>query len=188
MSNYKTLNSDYLLQTPWRAFRLDEVQAPDGKIFKYSYAETPSSIFVAPLTNNGQIVLLNHYRYPIRKWTTEIVAGARDAHENDPAETVRRELQEEIGGSCREVISLGGYHDNTSHLDFWGDFFLAVGVELDDSQRVDEERSFIKPFLVPAREALAMARRGEVNDALSAMTLLLAEPHILRELEKIEAK
>lgn len=188
MSDYKTLSTNYLLQTPWRAFRLDEVEAPDGRVYKYSYAETPSSIFVVPLTTTGNVVLLNHYRYPIRKWTTEIVAGARDSHETDPAETVCRELREEIGGTCRKVIHLTGCHDNTGHLDFWGDFFLAVGVELDDSQRVEEERSFIKPFLVPAQEAVKMARQGQINDVLSAFALLLAEPYILQELTELSGE
>jgi hypothetical protein len=42
-----------------------------------------------------------------------------------------------------------------------------------------EETELLQRLVLPAPEALAMARRGEINEGQSAYAVLLAEPHIL---------
>jgi ADP-ribose pyrophosphatase len=58
-------------------------------------------VAVVPLLDDGRIVLVRQYRYPIGRTIVEFPAGKRDAGESTLA-CARRELAEETGYSARE--------------------------------------------------------------------------------------
>jgi ADP-ribose pyrophosphatase len=57
------------------------------------------------LHENGSIVLVRQYRPVVDCWTLEFPAGLRDRDE-PPAETARREVQEETGLRVLQIVSL----------------------------------------------------------------------------------
>ncbi len=177
---YETLDSQYLLQSPWRNFREDRLDIGQGRVIRYSYAETPPAVFVVPLTEQGEIVLIRQYRYPVRDWVLEVPAGSLADPQENPAQAARRELAEEIGAECRELIHLTRFYSSSAHLNLYSHIYLATGVQLNQSQKL-EETELIQRLILPVREVLAMAHRGDISEGQSAYAVLLAEPHILKQ-------
>ncbi len=64
---------------------------------------TKTAIVIA-LTENGEVVLEKHYRFPVDSYVIELPAGLVD--DEDPEECARRELLEETGYEARKLIPL----------------------------------------------------------------------------------
>ncbi len=177
LTPYSTRESQYLFKSKWRSLRQDRINIGQDREIFYTYLEVPRAVFVVPLTEDGRIVLIRQYRYPIREWVLEVPAGSIDVPGEDPALSAHRELREEVGGECRELIHLAQFYSSSAHLDLASEIYLATGVTLGQAEL--EETELIQRLVLPAREALALARKGKVKEGQSAYALLLAEPHIL---------
>lgn len=177
---YRTVESRYLLKSPWRNFREDTVDIGNGRSISYSYVEVPRAAFVVPLTCTGQIVLIRQYRYPVRDWVLEVPAGSLGNTEEAAVTAARRELLEEVGGVCEgEMLHLARFYSSSAHINLNSDIFLATEVRLEEALQQLEETELLQRVLLPAREALALAHKGEITEGQSAYALLLAEPYIL---------
>ena len=170
--SWTVLDSVYLQRSPWRSLRLDRVRLHTGQEISYSYAETPEAVFVVPLTTDGQIVLLRQYRYPLRSWVWEVPAGA--VGDETPDASARRELAEEIGGHCGELVPLGPFYSSPAHLTSKNYAFLALDVE--PGVQSLEATELLEIFLLDPADAFARARTGDITDGQSALALLKAEP------------
>jgi ADP-ribose pyrophosphatase len=136
--------------------------------------ETPgTAAFVVPLTTDGKIVVIRQYRLPVRAWTCEVVGGMV-APDEPPIEAARRELREEIGGACEQLVPLGSYFACSGVLTSRHYAFLGLDVEL--SEPALEPMELIDRILLDPDEAFARARDGRIDDAQSALALLMAEP------------
>ena len=61
----------------------------------------PGAVVVVPILDDGRLVLVRQYRYPVAKVLLEWPAGKLDAGESTLA-CAMRELQEETGYTARE--------------------------------------------------------------------------------------
>lgn len=181
---YRTVETHYLMESPWRNFRQDRVDIGNGRQITYTYAEIPQAVFVVPLTTQGEIVLIRQYRYPIRDWVLEVPAGSLSTPDEDPALAARREVREEIGGDCQELIHLGRFYSSSAHINLYSHIFLAVGVELNREQEL-EETELLHRLVMPARDVLDLAHRAGISEGQSAYAVLLAEPYILDSLNQL---
>lgn len=179
---FRTLDYEYLLQSPWRNLRADRLDIGNGREIKYTYLEVPKAVYVVPLTPDGQIALIRQYRYPIRNWELEITAGSVEEGENLLL-AAKRELYEEVGGECEEMLHIGSFNNCAAHTNLSSEVFLATGVKLGEQHL--EETELVELILLPVREVLDLAHSGGIKDGQSAYSILLAEPHILtRETEQ----
>lgn len=121
-------------------------------------------------------MLIRQFRYAPGKEFLEVPAGKMDKPGEDPEEVGRRELMEEVGLRAKTWTRLGetypciGYSDEVIHL------FLAEDLEEGVMDAEDDE--FIVPVRMPFREAVRMARFGEILDAKSCVAILLAAAHV----------
>jgi ADP-ribose pyrophosphatase len=101
----------------------------------------PGGAMAIPVTSDGNLVLTRQYRFAAQKRLLEFPAGTIEPHE-DPATTIAREIQEEIGYRAHQWRSLGqfflapGYSDEIIYA------FLAQELEqLDEppAQDIDED-------------------------------------------------
>jgi ADP-ribose pyrophosphatase len=90
-----------LLQGGFLEVRRDDVLLPDGKPATREFIQHPGAVAVIPLLDDGRVVLVRQFRYPIRKTIVEFPAGKLDDGE-DILGCARRELQEETGYRARE--------------------------------------------------------------------------------------
>jgi len=81
--------------------RRDDVALPDGGRTTREYIQHPGAAAVLPLLDDGRVVLVRQFRYPVAKTLIEIPAGKIDAGEST-LDCARRELREETGFSARE--------------------------------------------------------------------------------------
>lgn len=152
--------------------RRDTVRLPDGETSQREWIEHPGAAAVVPVDDRGRVVLVRQFRFAPRREFWEVPAGKLDPTGETPLELAQRELAEEVGLAADRWTPLGttypaiGYSDEAIHL------FLAEG--LTDAQRESDDDEFVEPFRVPLAEAVAMARRGEIEDAKSCVALLLA--------------
>jgi ADP-ribose pyrophosphatase len=76
--------------------RVDDVRLPTGKETVREVVEHTGSAVILPVTEQGEILFVRQYRYPIGQELIELPAGLVDDGET-PLETARRELTEETG-------------------------------------------------------------------------------------------
>ena len=125
-----------------------------------------------PLHDDGTVTLVGQYRYPTGVYSWEIPEGGCPADES-PIEAARRELREETGLIAGTLAPLGGeIHLSNSVCDERGTLFLATQLEQTNAQPEGTEQLQLRRL--PLSEAVAMALRGEINDGLSVLGLLLA--------------
>src|SRR6185369_14210817 len=66
------IDSQRVWECPWYAVRQDRIHLPDGSEGVYNVVELADAVWVVPVTSNGEIILLWHYRYPLRTWGWEL--------------------------------------------------------------------------------------------------------------------
>lgn len=90
-----------------------------------------------------------------------------------------RELEEETGLTSQRVLALPGFAPNPALQGNRITYFMAF-----DCQPLSVPREHHDPFevirirMVPIEEALMMARSGQIQHALAALALLVAEPYL----------
>jgi ADP-ribose pyrophosphatase len=163
------------VQNPWFEVRQDNIVLPNGEQTVYNVLHKANAVWVVPVLEDGRVVLINQYRHPIGEWCLEIPAGGIPADQT-PEEVAKQELQEEVGGAAAEWHFLGKYWTMNGIGDELGYFFLATGVTLSASHH--EATEIIELQIVPAAQALEMARSGQILDAPSALALLLCQDRL----------
>lgn len=100
----------------------DEVLLKNGAKSTREYVLHPGAVGVVPVTDDNKIVLVEQYRYPVKRKLLEIPAGKFDKPGEDPLECAKRELEEETGFKAEEFIYLGyiyttpGFSNEIIHL------------------------------------------------------------------------
>jgi 8-oxo-dGTP pyrophosphatase MutT (NUDIX family) len=131
------------------------------------------AVVIAPITRDGNIILIRQERVPIRAAIWEIPAGqiedSAEPSEKEIEATALRELREETGyelASDGELIPLGHYFSSPGFTDEHGYFFLARPVQpcvgphvREDSEHILDCRSF------SADEFARMIANNEIRDA-----------------------
>ncbi|MBF4282172.1 NUDIX hydrolase [Vibrio anguillarum] len=107
----------------WKTISLvqEDVTLPTGKNIEHTTIVHPGAAVILPITEQGDIILINQFRPSLKKWLLELPAGTLEKGEL-PAECAHRELEEETGYSASELITLGqvtplaGFCDEIQHL------------------------------------------------------------------------
>jgi ADP-ribose pyrophosphatase len=173
---WNTLSSKRIYGNPWYALREDLVQTHTGKRITYTYMEHPGAVAVVSVTPDEEIILIRSYRYAVKDWCWEIPMGGRD---HDDLEVVaRKELLEEVGGVCQQLKYINYFYASNGVSDTRCDVFLAKGVEMGANQPEDSE--LIEIHVFPQDEVFLMARSGEITDGMSALSLFLCEPYLVK--------
>ena len=158
--------------------RVDQVVMPDGDTAKREVVEHANAVGIVALDEQGQVVLLRHYRHALGERMIEIPAGKLDIDGEAPADAARRELVEETGLVAGELVELlhfansGGWSDEATTVYLAPD--ARPGKAAEDFVAAHEEAD-LEVFRVPLDEAVAMIERGEIRDAKSVIGLLLAQ-------------
>jgi ADP-ribose pyrophosphatase len=177
---YKRLATTYPFSTKWLRLRQDRILLPGEKEITFSYLDRSTAVEVVPVTAAGDILLTWQYRYAVDEWTYGLAAGGTHDRGQDALEDVARdELHEELGASCDELVQVGSFYASPGRSAEDCFVFLALGARLDSTPML-EDTEHIEPRIVPAREALRMARSGEIKDGMAALSILMCED-LLRE-------
>jgi ADP-ribose pyrophosphatase len=120
------------------------------------------------LVEDGTAVMIRQLREPVRRELLEIPAGIYDRPGESPEEAMAREVTEETGCRVRELAGLGSILTSPGFTDERIDLYLIR------AERGGDPEEGIALVELPFEECVRMARSGEIEDAKSALALLLA--------------
>jgi ADP-ribose pyrophosphatase len=169
--SWRTRGREYLYQSPWCAFRVDEVELPGGARIEYGVLESGGFAAVVPVTERGDVVLVRQWRQPLDAFTLELPSGGVDAGE-EPERTARRELFEETGYRVQGLEHLVSVHTSTGRSTEVCHLFWCAAVR-DERGPQPEPTEFIRVVELPFEEALDRVRGGGITDAATVLGLLL---------------
>ncbi len=153
--------------------RRDRVLLPDGRECLREYVRHQGAAAVIAQLDDGQLLFVRQYRYPLARSFLELPAGKIDPGEGN-LETASRELLEETGYSATEWRHLGVMHPCVGYSDERIEIFLARGLHRDADPNPDSSE-FLDVLSLPLGEALAAIRDGTITDAKTITGLLWAE-------------
>ena len=123
-----------------------------------------------PLTDNDEILCVRQYRYPFSRVTLEIPAGKLDSPTEDHREAALRELREETGASCDELVFIGEFYSSPAILDEVIYMYYARGLTMGSTDPDDDE--FIESIRVPLADMVKMIADGDIRDAKTQTAVL----------------
>lgn len=181
---FKTISSRVAWSCPWYSVRHDEILLPDGQRGEFNVVQHDGAVWIVPVTTNGEMLLLRHYRYTVRDWCWEVPAGG--VHNGQALEdAARKELLEETGGEATHWQYVGQFYTSNGISNEVAYVFLASGITRRDTAHEPAEVLEVHP--TPLREALHMARTNQISDGPSALAILLCEPLLRALIESQEA-
>lgn len=165
--SWKTLGRSYVYENPWCAFRVDEVELPDGGVIEYGVLESGGFAAVVPVAEDGRVVLVRQWRQPLGQFTLELPSGAVDAGE-DPRESAGRELREETGYRAESLEPLTSVYTSTGRSTEVCHLFYCRAIK-DAGGPEPEPTEFIEVVELDFEEVLESVSVGGITDAATAL-------------------
>ena len=157
------------------AVRVDDVAMPGGGQAKREVVEHHGAVAIVALDDDGQVTLIHQYRHPLGRRIWELPAGLIDHLGEDPLESAKRELVEEVGLAAAnwsvlvDVAASPGFTDEVVRV------FLATGLSVVDRELLGDEEADLVARKVPLDEAVRLALAGEIVNGAAVGGLLAAQ-------------
>jgi ADP-ribose pyrophosphatase len=135
---------------------------------------SPHWVNVLALTPDGQLVLVNQFRFGVEGLSLEIPGGLIDPGE-EPLAAGLRELQEETGYVGRNARIIGTVWPNPAIMDNICSFVLVEDCELSSGSSWDHHEE-IGVSLAPVDQVMEWARSGRIRHSLVLNALFYLEP------------
>lgn len=164
----KKLKSDVAYKGSFLKVLRDEVELPDGTKSIREYIPHPGAAMVIPVTDDGKLIMLHQYRYPVQRVFIEFPAGKIDAGE-EPLATAKRELEEEAGLVAKDFRHLTTIHPVIGYSNERIELYLATGLTK-TQQRLDHGE-FLELFEITFDEAMEKLHNGEITDVKTMVGL-----------------
>jgi ADP-ribose pyrophosphatase len=149
--------------------RKDHVRLPDGEVATREYIKHPGAVAVLPLLDDGRVLLLRQFRYPVGQVMLEIPAGKIDPGESTFS-CAKRELREETGYAAAHWAFACKLHNaaaySTEIIEIWFARGLTAGTQQLDAGEFIE----LLPLTEAEYEQRAMA--GEITDVKTLVALM----------------
>ncbi len=156
-------------------FRADVIRLPNGKTATREFMDHPGAVAILPVLENGDIVMVRQYRYPVREATLEIPAGKLHS-KNDPVPArARAELREETGYTAARLKKLQAFWPTPAFSNELLHIYLATGLR--PGKTDPDEDEFIKVVAMPFKKAARLVRTGKIKDA---KTIIAIQAYSLR--------
>jgi len=154
-------------------FEVNRLRLPNKAEGEWECIRHPGGALAIPVTSDGKLILVRQYRFAVQGRLLEFPAGTLEPNE-DPLQTIQREIQEETGYRAQKWDKLGefflapGYSDEIIYA------FLARDLEkleIPPAQDADED---IETVLLTPAELEEAILQGEGVDAKSISAFFLA--------------
>jgi ADP-ribose pyrophosphatase len=182
-SGWKTISSERQFANAHLEVVTDRVQTPTRTQPRtWTIVHRKAAVVIAPMTQDGKILLISQERIPIHEAIWEMPSGQIDNRNADQAEIKQvalRELREEAcyeladGG---ELIPLGHYFSSPGFTDERGYFFLARPVVACPDYVRDESEPILDCRAFTISQVRRMITHNDIRDAntLSVLARLWA--------------
>lgn len=178
LHDWKVLASEVVAQTGFFRLRSDRCELPDGRVMpRYYVMEFPDWVNVVPVTDDGQMILIEQYRHASGQVHLEIPGGSTHPgpQAEDPAEAAKRELLEETGYVPRDLQKVASHFPNPAMQSNRMHTFVAFGCQKTAEPSLDPFED-LRTVLVPIEEAVEKALAGAIDHSIVAASILAALP------------
>lgn len=124
----------------------------DKKLFHWEVLAKKPAVVVLPITQEGEMILIDQFRYPLMDWELECPAETMDQIGDTPEIAAIRALQEEIGYRCRQLIQVATYASSGGTMDELAYGFIATDCVPLDSGHNRSTDEIIRVNHVPISE------------------------------------
>jgi ADP-ribose pyrophosphatase len=173
--SFELIKSEVLLQGRAFKVRRDILKTPDQRETRLEIVDHSGSVVIVPVDEQGYLLFVRQYRPAVGGDLLELPAGTR--REGEPFELcAAREIREETGMEAGKLQELGEFYVAPGYSTERMAAFLAT--ELKENPLQADEEEFLQVEKIPFKQALEMARRGEIQDGKSLAALLLARSYL----------
>lgn len=150
---------------------VDEVKLPNGDLSTREVVIHPGAVAVVPMMDNGDIIFVRQFRYPIGKVLYEIPAGKLDKNE-EFYDCALRELSEETGYIAENMsllislLTAPGFSNEVIHI------YLAKNLKAGKAHPDEDE--FLEVVVLSQNEIKEKIRNKEIVDAKTLVGIFLA--------------
>lgn len=152
----------------------DEILLPNGNKGVREVVRHPGAVCVLPLTEDGDVIFVNQFRYALNRVTLEVPAGKLEKGE-DPQEAALRELSEETGIEAKKIVPMGALYTTPALMDEI--IYMYIATELSQGEQHLDEDEFVNAVKIPLEKAVEMVMNGEIKDAKTQTIILKADKY-----------
>lgn len=171
----KKISSERIYEGAILNVRRDKVTAVKGEAYR-EIIEHNGAVAMIAITDEGNIVMVEQFRYACGRPVLEIPAGKIDAGETDPAAVAVRELKEETGYSAENIVLLGKINTSAAYSEEMISVYAMTGLTPGE-QHLDEDEA-LNVIERPFKEVYDMAAAGKLIDAKTIAALLMAKEQL----------
>jgi ADP-ribose pyrophosphatase len=166
-------STSILSREPWLEVFEEHIRLPGGKLVDDFYTiRLRDFVVVAPLTEDGRVIMMRHYRHGPRRITRSLPSGFIEAGES-PEAAGRRELLEETGYVADTWSALGSYVVDGNRRCGTEHVFLATGARR-VAEPASDDLAEATVQLLSVEEASKALWNGEISELATAAGLGLA--------------
>lgn len=156
-----------VLHEGWSTLVRRQVRLPSGDELDYEVDESVPFAAATLVIDGEYVILARQYRYPVDRWIYDLPAGGADAGEQ-PIETARRELEEELGLVAEDLRLLHTYFPNPGRMAWPVHVFVCTSTHA--GTVTDDPAEQVRPARMSVVELDELIAGGEIVDP----TLLIA--------------
>ena len=155
--------------------RRDVAELQNGATACREVVEHPGGVGIVPLTDDGKVLMVRQYRYPMEEELLEIPAGKLGVGE-DPLECAARELSEETGCAAGRLVDLGAMYPSPGFCRETLYVYLALDLRYGEMHL--DENELLSVEAVGIDELVGMIMRNELPDAKSIIGIMKTRKYL----------
>ena len=172
----KTLSQEIVYKGQVITMRRDVVMHPSGHETVREVAEHPGGVVVCPIRDDGKIIFVEQWRYPLKRTLLELPAGKLDWTDGvceEPLKAIQRELWEETGYEADTweeltyLFAAPGFCDEKLWL------YKATNLKNGHKAHQPSDHEWLDVIVLTPDEALHKIRTREIVDAKTVALLLM---------------
>lgn len=169
MAEEKQLHSQKIYDGRILSLRVDDVLLENGEKTVREVIDHQGASGIVAFDENGKLLMVRQYRYPVGQELLELPAGKIDPGET-PMQCAARELCEETGYRAEKLTPLGSLYPAAAYDVEQVYLFYAEGLT-PDKQKLDEDE-ILTVAHVDFQEAVRMVMDDEILDSKTQIGIL----------------
>lgn len=166
----KTIHREPIFKGKVVELCVDTVRLPNGKEGKREVVFHGGAVCVIIVNQENQLILVRQFRKALEEDLLEIPAGKMEKGEC-PEETVKREMNEEVGYTCSDVKLIYKFYGCPGFCNECVYLYEAINPEAASNQLGLDEDEFLEVVALDIEEAFELLEAGKIQDGKTIIAL-----------------